>query len=147
MFPYKPKLHSQHAFSQSVLPENGTLWYVMVHEETHRDTNNCTRTSSQGSIQSGNKCGGRKWLCISPISTGVLPVLLRYKQFACLSTTENAAQSMKSLLYLVALPCLVPQTWAGRMVAGLVIPMEITRRRGFPIFLNIPRMRQEVSQH
>lgn len=28
MFPSRPKPHSQHAFAQSVLPENGTLWYV-----------------------------------------------------------------------------------------------------------------------
>lgn len=97
MFPYRPKPHSQCAFSQTVLPENGTLWYIMVHEQTHRDTNNCTRTTSQGRSEPGSKCGGGKWLYISPICTGVLPVLRKYKQFSCLSTTENPAQNMEFL--------------------------------------------------
>lgn len=131
MFPYRPKPCSQCAFSQTVLPENGTLWYIMLHEQTRRDMNNCTRTTSQGSSEPGSKCGGRKWLYISPICTGLLPVLCRYKQFSGLSTTENPAQSMEFLLHLLALPCLMPlpchPAWTGRMVAGLVIPMEITR--------------------
>jgi len=76
----------------------------------------------------------------------LLPFLLRCKQPVRLRATENQALKAESLLHLLALPCLVLQARAGRKVAGLVVPMEITRQHGFFVFLSILRMSQEVSK-